>query len=200
MLPGDILLLESKEAWREWLEVNCLSSPGAWLQMAKKGTPFHTLSYSEALECALCYGWIDGQKRSGPDGYFLQRFTRRTARSIWSKINREKALDLMETEQMRPPGFAAVEQAKKNGLWDAAYDAQSAIRVPDDLVEALTSNPRASNFFQRLSSQNRYAILFRLQKIKNPVTRANNIIKYVAMLESGETFHPQKSGSAGQGR
>jgi len=181
----------SAAEWEEWLEANHASSPGVRLKIAKKNTAIESVRYPEVLESALCFGWIDGRRETLDESYFLQRFTPRQPRSTWSKINREKAEGLVAAGRMRPAGLAEVERAKADGRWEAAYESQSRIAIPDDLERELASRPQAKEFFLRLSSQNRYSILYRLQDAKKPETRARRLAKFVAMLEAGETIHPQ---------
>jgi uncharacterized protein YdeI (YjbR/CyaY-like superfamily) len=180
----------SREAWALWLEERHSTSDGLWLKIAKKGSGIDTVTYSEALEVALCYGWIDGQKASFDDRYWLQRFTPRRARSKWSKVNRRKAMELIERDDMKPAGLREVERAKADGRWDAAYDAQSTARVPEDLRRELERNEAAREFFETLNSANRYAILYQIQDAKKPETRARRIEKYVAMLGEGKKIYP----------
>jgi uncharacterized protein YdeI (YjbR/CyaY-like superfamily) len=180
----------SREAWALWLEERHATSDGLWLKIAKKGSGIDTVTYSEALEVALCYGWIDGQKASFDDRYWLQRFTPRRARSKWSKVNRRKAMELIERDDMKPAGLREVERAKADGRWDAAYDAQSTARVPEDLRRELERNEAAREFFETLNSANRYAILYQIQDAKKPETRARRIEKYVAMLGEGKKIYP----------
>ena len=184
-----VLQLEDKKAWAAWLEKNHAKSPGVWLKLAKKGSGTPTVSYNEALDAALCYGWIDGQKVGFDDAFWLQKFTPRGPRSIWSKINRDKAEALIASGEMKPAGLAAVERAKEKGQWDAAYDSQSRAAVPDDLQAELDRNPKAKAFFATLESVNRYAILFRIHNAKKPETRARRIQQFVAMLERHEKIH-----------
>ena len=179
----------SRDAWAAWLAAEHEQSDGVWLQIAKKASGIDSVSYAEALEVALCYGWIDGQKRSFDDDHWLQRFTPRRARSKWSKINREKATELIDCGAMRPAGLRAVERAKADGRWEAAYEAQSAATVPDDLRQALAAEPAARSFFATLDSRNRYAILYRVEDAKKPETRARRLEQFVAMLERGETLY-----------
>ncbi|HXF26808.1 MAG TPA: YdeI/OmpD-associated family protein [Bryobacteraceae bacterium] len=148
------------------------------------------MSYAEALEVALCYGWIDGQKKGESENAWLQKFTPRAKKSIWSKINREKALALIESGKMKTAGLNALEHAKKDGSWEAAYDSQSGAAVPADLQAALDKNARAKAFFVTLDSHNRYAVLFRIQTAKKAETRAKRIQKFVEMLEKHEKLHP----------
>jgi uncharacterized protein YdeI (YjbR/CyaY-like superfamily) len=180
----------SRDAWAAWLAAEHEQSDGVWVKIAKKAAGVDSVSYAEALEVALCYGWIDGQKRSFDDDHWLQRFTPRRAWSKWSKINREKATELIDCGAMRPAGLRAVERAKADGRWEAAYEAQSAATVPDDLRQALAAEPAARSFFATLDSRNRYAILYRVEDAKKPETRARRIEKYVAMLAAGEKIYP----------
>src|SRR5919201_4350186 len=158
--------------------------------MAKKASGIPSVAYPEVLDTALCFGWIDGRRNALDDTYFLQRFTPRRARSRWSRINREKAEALIAAGRMRPAGLAEVERAKADGRWDAAYEGQASIAVPDDLQRELDARPAAKAFYAKLSSQNRYAILYRLQDAKRPETRARRLATFVAMLERGETLYP----------
>ena len=185
------IFLASAREWEEWLEANHAASPGVRLKIAKKNTGIQSVRYPEVLESALCFGWIDGRREALDENYFLQRFTPRQPRSRWSKINREKAEGLVAAGRMRPAGLAEVERAKADGRWEAAYESQSRIAIPDDLERELATRPQAKEFFFRLSSQNRYSILYRLQDAKKPETRARRLAKFVAMLEAGETIHPQ---------
>ena len=186
------LLFENKNAWSAWLDKHHKTSAGAWLQISKKISKIQTVSHPEALEVALCYGWIDGQRKKSSDEIWLQRFTPRGERSIWSKVNRANALALIEAGRMQAAGIAAIERAKKNGQWDSAYDAVAKATIPDDLAGELHKNHRAKAFFEQLNSQNRYAILFRLQTAKKPETRARRLEKFIAMLARNETIYPQK--------
>jgi len=179
----------SGTAWRTWLDRYHATSQGVWLQFAKQASGIASVSHAEALETALCYGWIDGQTKGLDEYHWLQKFTPRKPNSLWSRINRQKALDLTEQGLMRPAGHAAIERAKTNGRWEAAYEAQSKSTIPPDLQAALDASPKAAAFFKTLSSQNRYAILFRLQTAKKLETRASRLKKFVAMLERGETLH-----------
>jgi uncharacterized protein YdeI (YjbR/CyaY-like superfamily) len=180
----------SRDAWEAWLEQQHASSPGVWLKLAKKGSAFETVSRADALEVALCYGWIDGQADSLDDDHWLQRFTPRTARSKWSRINRDKATELIETGAMKPAGLREVERARADGRWAAAYESPSTAVVPDDLERELAKSDRAREFFAALDSRNRYAILYRIQDAKKPETRARRIAKYVAMLNEGKKIYP----------
>jgi uncharacterized protein YdeI (YjbR/CyaY-like superfamily) len=185
-----IIPITSREVWETWLEKQHTTSDGLWLKIAKKGSGIETISYVEALEVALCYGWIDGQKASFDEDYWLQKFTPRRPRSKWSKINRQKATELIERGKMKPAGLREVERARADGRWDAAYDAQSTATVPDDLRRELEKNHRAREFFSKLDSRNRYAILYQIQDAKRPETRARRIAKYVAMLTEQKKLYP----------
>ncbi|MBV9282026.1 MAG: YdeI/OmpD-associated family protein [Chloroflexi bacterium] len=185
-----VISFPSREAWEAWLAEHHSTSKGLWLKIARKGSGIDSVSYAEALEVALCYGWIDGQKDKLDERHWLQRFTPRGPRSKWSKINRDKATALMERGEMRPAGLREVERARADGRWDAAYDAWSAAEVPDDLRRALDQNDRAREFFSTLDSRNRYAILYRLQDAKKPETRARWLETFVAMLDEGKTIYP----------
>jgi uncharacterized protein YdeI (YjbR/CyaY-like superfamily) len=180
----------SDAAWEAWLEDNHARVGGVWVKVAKKGTGIESVHYPAVLETALCFGWIDGRRESFDERYFLQRFTPRRARSKWSRINREKAERLIADGRMRAAGMAEVERAKADGRWVAAYEGQRRITVPDDLQRELDARPEAKAFFEQLSSQNRYAILYRLQDAKRPETRVRRLAKFVAMLERGEAIHP----------
>ena len=184
------LTFTTQEAWEDWLEANAEEVPGVWLRIAKRSAEQPTVSYAQALESALCYGWIDGQKQAENEHYWLQRFTPRTAKSIWSKINKAKAETLISAGRMRPAGLRAIDQAKRDGRWDAAYSSASTSTVPDDLQQALDTNPKAKQFFATLNSQNRYAILFRIQNVKKAETRARKIAQFIDMLNNGEKLHP----------
>ncbi|MEV1167091.1 YdeI/OmpD-associated family protein [Nonomuraea sp. NPDC049784] len=184
------LSFESTEDFEAWLDGNHASSPGIWLKLRKKAPGVVALDYAQALEVALCYGWIDGQKGKFDDQYWLQRFTPRRPKSRWSKVNRSKAEALIEQGRMRPPGWAEVERAKGDGRWDAAYDGAKTASVPDDLAGALAANPAAAEFFAMLDSQNRFAILYRIQDAKKPETRIRRIEKYVAMLAEKKKIYP----------
>ncbi len=192
------LVVVDAGAWREWLAEHHHEATGVWLVLAKKGTSEPTgLTYEQALDEALCHGWIDGQIRRRDERTFRQRFTPRRARSAWSKRNVGHVERLLGQGRMHPAGMAAVEQAKANGRWQAAYDGPATIEVPPDLACALAAAPRAQAAFEKLTSQNRYAVLYRIQGIKRTDTRARRIEEYVAMLARGETIHPQRRRLAG---
>jgi uncharacterized protein YdeI (YjbR/CyaY-like superfamily) len=180
----------SQKEWEKWLKINHLASPGIWLLLARKTSGTPSVTYAEAIEIALCYGWIDGQKQSHSAEAWLQKFTPRGRNSIWSKINREKALALTESGKMKPTGLAEVERAKQDGRWEQAYDSPAGATIPPDLQAALNKNLRAKAFFATLESRNRYAILWRVQTAKKAETRAKRIALFVGMLERGEKIHP----------
>jgi uncharacterized protein YdeI (YjbR/CyaY-like superfamily) len=184
-----ILLFATPSDLEAWLEKNHAASAGLWLKIAKKGSGVQSVSYAEALELALCFGWIDSQKRGLDERHFLQRFTPRRPRGKWSLINREKAEALIASGAMRPAGLAEVEAARADGRWEAAYAGQRTAEVPDDLRAELDRNEAAREFFATLDSANRYAILFRLQEAKKPETRERRLRKFVGMLEQGEKVH-----------
>jgi uncharacterized protein YdeI (YjbR/CyaY-like superfamily) len=186
-VPETILDLSTATAWRKWLAKHHASSPPVLLRIAK-GVP-KAMSYAEALDCALAWGWIDSQKRALDERAWLQRFGPRAAKSPWSKINRAKAEALIAAGSMEAPGHAEVERAKKDGRWDRAYDGARTSAVPDDLAAALARNKQAATFFAKLSGANRYAILYRVQSAKKAETRAARINKLVAMCAAGETIH-----------
>jgi uncharacterized protein YdeI (YjbR/CyaY-like superfamily) len=175
--------------WEAWLEANHAVSDGLWMKIAKKGTGIESVRYPEVLDSALCFGWIDGLRRPLDEQWFLQRFTPRRARSRWSRINRDKVEQLTAAGRMRPAGLAEVERARADGRWEAAYAGQKTVTVPEDLQRELDARPEAKAFFAGLSSQNRYAILYRLQEAKRPETRARRLAKFVAMLEAGERIY-----------
>ncbi len=181
----------SAEEFADWLEEHHASSAGLSLKLAKKGSGIPSVTYEEALDAALCYGWIDGQRGRHDDEWFLVRFTPRRARSRWSKRNRDHAERLIAGGEMRPAGLREVEAAKADGRWDAAYDGQRTATVPDDLQAALDANPRARESFATLTGANRYAILYRVQDAKRPETRARRIAQFVEMLAEGRTLYPE---------
>ena len=185
-----VIAFASREEFAAWLDEHHERPDGLWIKFAKKASGIPTVVYAEALEVALCHGWIDGQVAKFDERHYLQRFTPRRARSKWSKINRDRATALIESGAMKPAGLAEVERAKADGRWDAAYDAPSRATVPDDLQRALDANPAAAEFFATLSGSNRYAVLYRIQDAKRPETRARRIEQFVAMLARGEKLHP----------
>ena len=184
-----ILLFATAPDLEAWLEQNHASSAGLWLKIAKKGSGVESVSYGQALELALCFGWIDSQKRGFDERHFLQRFTPRRPRGKWSLINREKSEGLIASGAMRLPGLAEVEAAKADGRWEAAYAGQRTAEVPEDLQDELDRNAAARESFAALDSANRYAILYRLEEVKKPETRERRLRKFIAMLERGEKIH-----------
>lgn len=180
------------EAWDTWLAEHHAEVPGVWLKMAKAGSGIPSVTYAQALEVALRWGWIDSQKDAGDAVWWLQRFTPRGPRSRWSQVNRDKAERLIEAGAMQPPGLAEVARAKADGRWEAAYSGSKSAVVPEDLLVALAANPAAEAFFATLNSANRYSILYRIHEAKRPETRARRIGQFVAMLGRGETLIPGK--------
>ena len=187
-----VLAFASSAEWERWLETQPTTSKGVWLKLAKAGSAIPSVSKQEAIDGALCHGWIDGQLDKFDANHWLIRFTPRRPKGKWSQANRERALALIELDRMRPAGMMAIEQAKRDGRWESAYAPQSKATVPDDLQAALDRNPHAKRQFDQLDSRNRYAILYRVQDAKKPETRARRIEKYVAMLARGETIYPTK--------
>jgi uncharacterized protein YdeI (YjbR/CyaY-like superfamily) len=186
-----VLSFASEEEWRAWLQENHLSAAGVWVAIAKKGTGIGSVHYPAVLEHAICFGWIDGRRERLDELRFLQRFTPRRARSPWSRINREKTERLTEQGLMAPAGLEEIRRAKDDGRWERAYAPQRQAVVPEDLQRALDASPAAAAAFATLSAQNRYAILYRLDQARRPETRAKRLATYVAMLQAGETLHPQ---------
>jgi uncharacterized protein YdeI (YjbR/CyaY-like superfamily) len=186
------LAFADRDAFAAWLDEHHAASDGIWLKFAKKGSGIASVTYKEALSVALAYGWIDGQVKAIDGDWYRQRWTPRRKRSVWSKINRAAAEAMIERGEMRPAGLAEVERAKADGRWERAYDSPRNATVPDDLRAALDAQPAAAEAFAGLDSQNRYAILHRLQNVKRPETRAKRIAEYVAMLARGDTIHPRR--------
>jgi len=184
------LLLEHQEAWLSWLRKNHATSSGVWLRIAKKGANARSVSYLQAVDAALCFGWIDGQKKGGDEGHWLQRFTPRSEKSIWSKINREKAMRLIALGQMDAAGIREVERAKRDGRWERAYDSPSGATIPPDFQAALDKTPKAKAFFATLDSRNRYAVLFRIQTARKAETRAKRIKQFTEMLSQQKKIYP----------
>ena len=185
-----VLLFEQQHDWTVWLDEHHAASSGVWLRLAKKASGLQSVSYDEALEVALCYGWIDGQKKSYDDASWLQKFTPRGAKSLWSKINRAKAEALIASGRMKPAGLLAVERAQQDGRWDAAYDSPGNATVPDDFQAELDRNAEAQAFFTTLDRTNRYAMLFRIQTARKAETRAKRIQEFIRMLENHEKLYP----------
>lgn len=181
-----VLMFATKKKWAAWLARQHAQSGGIWLQLAKKDSGILSVTYEEAVDVALCYGWIDGQKKGFDDKFWLQKFTPRGPKSIWSKINTEKVERLIASGEMKPAGSKAVEAARQDGRWDAAYASQKNITVPDDFQAALDKNRKARAFFLTLKSAERYSILFRIQTARKPETRAKRIQKFIEMLERND--------------
>jgi uncharacterized protein YdeI (YjbR/CyaY-like superfamily) len=187
-----VLTVADSAAWSHWLTEHGRQAEGVWLVLAKKGTTKPTrLTYEQALEEALCHGWVDGQLSAGEAGTFRRKFTPRRPRSSWSQRNVTLVNRLMNAGRMQPAGLAAVDRAKRDGSWDTPYASQAAIEVPADLHEALAESPEAAAMFARLSGANRYAILYRLATARRAETRLRRVEQFVAMLARGETVHPQ---------
>lgn len=180
------LTFHTQAEWDAWLELNGRAATGVWLRLAKKGAAPPTISYAEALESALCHGWVDGQKQAQSEHHWLQRFTPRTAKSPWSRINKAKALALIAAGRMRPSGLREIERARQDGRWEAAYASASTSTIPADFQQALDADATARAFFATLDSQNRFSILYRIQQAKKAETRAKRIAQFVAMLGRGE--------------
>jgi uncharacterized protein YdeI (YjbR/CyaY-like superfamily) len=186
-----LLHFTTQSQWHQWLAANPEHTEGVRLKLRRKGGSQPGIDYAEALDVALCFGWIDGQSSALDEDFHIRVFTPRRARSVWSQVNRDHVARLAEEGRMQPAGIAAVEAAKADGRWEAAYR-QSTQEVPEDLRLALDANPTAAAFFATLSAQNRFSILFRIGSVKRAQTRAARIADFVAMLERGETVHPQK--------
>ncbi|BCM91005.1 hypothetical protein IAD21_02869 [Abditibacteriota bacterium] len=184
-----VILFERPEEWKVWLERHHSSEKGVWMRFAKKASELQSISYAQAVDGALCYGWIDGQVKKYDDDSWLQKFTPRGVRSLWSKINRDKVTALIESGHMQAAGLSEIERAKKDGRWEAAYDPPSKAEVPDEFVEALEKNEKAKDFFATLNKQNRYAIIWRIQTAKKAETRTRRITQLIEMLEKGEKIH-----------
>lgn len=183
------MFFETQQDWEEWLKIH-YTEKGIWLKLAKKDARTPSVSYAEALDSALCYGWIDGQKAAFDDKYWLQKFTPRTTKSIWSKTNCARAETLITEGRMQSEGLRQIELAKSDGRWERAYESQSKITIPEDFQRELDKNPQAKDFFNSLDSANRYAYLFRIHAAKRPETRSAKIQKFVEMLEQQRKLHP----------
>lgn len=187
------VLFKNAQAFETWLTQHHATSPGLWLKIAKRGASEASVTYPEAVDIALCWGWIDSQKKRLDEQYFLQRFTPRRARSVWSKVNVDKVAALIQAGRMQAPGLAQVDAAKADGRWALAYDGARGAVVPEDLSAALDAAPKAKAFFSTINAANRYAVLWRIQTALKAETRAKRIAQLVEMLERGETFHPSKA-------
>ena len=185
-----LVLFDSLQEWEDWLDAHHAQPQGVWLKIAKKGAPVSSVSYADALDAALCYGWIDGQKKPYDSAFWLQKFTPRRPKSGWSKINTGKATRLIEAGTMKPAGLREVDAAKQDGRWDAAYESQSNLTIPDDFQVELDRHPQAKAFFDTLNKVNRYAMCYRIATAKKPETRKARIDKFIAMLAKGEKIHP----------
>ncbi len=183
-----VILFETEEEWSNWLESNTDNS-GVWVRIAKKNSGLISISYQQAVDIGLCYGWIDGQKQKCDEQTYVQRFTPRKPKSNWSKINKDKALQFTKEGKMKPAGFASIENAKKSGAWDNAYESQTTIQVPGDFQNLLNKNKVAKEFFETLTSVNRYAILYRLQTARKPETREKRLAQFIDMLNRKEKIH-----------
>lgn len=184
-----ILAFASQAEWEAWLDAEHRASDGVWIKFAKKGSGVGTVVYAEALDVALCYGWIDSQMQSLDERFYVQKFTPRRARSKWSRINRDKIEELTKAGRMKPAGLAEVELAKADGRWEAAYASPSTVEVPPDLQRALDASPQAAEFWAGLNKANRYAIVYQLEDAKKPETRERRLAKFMAMLERGEKLY-----------
>ena len=180
----------SQQDWEAWLDTHHADTAGVWLKLAKAGAGVPSITYAQALEVALCYGWIDGQKASFDEQYWLQKFTPRRSKSVWSQVNCAKATELIAAGRMREAGLRQVEVARADGRWDAAYAGQRTIEIPPDFQAELDAHPAAQAFFATLNSANRYAFLWRIHTAKKPETRAARIRQFIEMLERGEKLHP----------
>jgi len=184
-----VIPFSNKKKWSDWLAKQHEKSKGIWLQLAKKASGIPSLTYGEAVDVALCYGWIDGQKKGYDEKYWIQKFTPRGPKSIWSKINTEKVERLIANGEMKPAGLKAVEAARQDGRWEAAYASQKNISIPQDFQEALDRNSKAKAFYSTLKSAERYPFLFRIQTAKKPETRARRIQQFVEMLARNEKIN-----------
>ena len=191
-----VIAFASRKAWDAWLSAQPADAKGLWLKLARKSSGIESVSRDDAVDTALCHGWIDGQLDAFDENYWLIRFTPRKPTSIWSEKNRARALELVAQGRMRPAGMREIERARNDGRWDKAYASQRTAELPEDLAAALAKSPKASAFFATLNRVNRYAILYRTHTAKKPETRAARIAKFVAMLAKGETIHPQSSPSS----
>jgi uncharacterized protein YdeI (YjbR/CyaY-like superfamily) len=185
----EIVPFDSADMWDAWLAKDYQRQEGVWMKIAKKSSGIPTVSHAEALDVALCYGWIDGQGKPYQDPYYLQKFTPRRPKSMWSRINVEKVASLIAAGRMQPSGFAAIEAAKSDGRWDAAYESQKIATVPSDFAMVLDQNSLAKDFFESLNKANRYSFIWRITTAKNPELRQQRIEKFVRMLEEGKKFH-----------
>jgi uncharacterized protein YdeI (YjbR/CyaY-like superfamily) len=184
-----VLAFATQAEWEAWLEAEHVGSDGVWIKFAKKGSGVPSVSYAEAVEVALCYGWIDSLTKSLDERFYVQKFTPRRARSKWSRVNRDKVEELAKQGRMKPAGLEQVELAKADGRWESAYAPPTSVEVPDDLRAALDASPKAAEFFATLNESNRYAIIYQVEDAKKPETRVRRIEKFVAMMERGEKLY-----------
>jgi uncharacterized protein YdeI (YjbR/CyaY-like superfamily) len=182
---------KTASAFETWLDKNHKKADGLWMKIAKANSGIASIAFADALDLALCYGWIDGLRRGLDEHYFVQKFTPRRPKSVWSVINKNKVAQLIKEGRMKDAGFAAIEEAKNNGQWNKAYHSPANMQVPDYLQEALDKNKKAKSFFAKLSSQNRFAILYRLHQVKREETRKKKLEEYIKMLEEGKTIYSQ---------
>jgi uncharacterized protein YdeI (YjbR/CyaY-like superfamily) len=183
-----VILFKNEWEWADWLETN-IDAPGVWVRIAKKGSGLISVTYPEAVDVGICYGWIDGLKKKYDEKSYIQRFTARKPKSNWSKINKEKALRFIDEGMMKPAGLATIENAKKSGAWETAYDSQTTIEVPEDFQKLLDENKTAKDFFTTLNSVNRYAILVRLQTARKQETRKRKMKEFIEMLNKKEKIY-----------
>lgn len=186
-----VIAFKTDRAFEAWLARNVHKVEGIWLKIAKASSGLPSVTYPQAVETAICYGWIDGLRRSLDNSYYIQKFTPRRVNSIWSAINKKKVFELISKGRMKEAGLDAVAVAKKNGRWSTAYDSQKTIRVPPEFQAVLDQNPKAKRFFEKLNSQNRYAILFRITQAKKPETKMRRSLEFMEMLNRNETIYPQ---------
>lgn len=183
---------KTASAFEDWLNKHHKKADGLWLKIAKANTGISSVAFPEALDIALCYGWIDGMRRGLDEQFYVQKFTPRREKSVWSVINKNKVAQLIKDGRMREAGHAAIEEAKKNGRWDNAYHSPANAQLPEDFQKALDKNKKAKAFFAKLTSQNRFAIIYRLHQVKRDETKKKKIAEYIRMLEEGKTIYPQK--------
>ena len=182
---------KSSSAFEEWLDKNHKKADGLWMKIAKANTGIKSIAFPDAIDIALCYGWIDGLRRALDEEYYIQKFTPRRGKSVWSVINKNKVAQLIQEGRMKEAGLAAIDHAKKNGQWDKAYHSPANAQVPEDFQKALDKNKKAKAFFAKLSSQNRFAIIYRLHQVKREETKKKKTEEYISMLEKGKTIYPQ---------
>lgn len=182
---------KSASAFEEWLDKNHKKADGLWMKIAKANTGIKSIAFPDAIDIALCYGWIDGLRRALDEEYYIQKFTPRRGKSVWSVINKNKVAQLIQEGRMKEAGLAAIDDAKKNGQWDKAYHSPANAQVPEDFQKALDKNKKAKAFFAKLSSQNRFAIIYRLHQVKREETKKKKTEEYISMLEKGKTIYPQ---------